>query len=155
MATAMMNENLLSMKHDLKTMTELVNEIIEGRRSEAIQKDITGRVRFAVEQSDGRCIQINGITFRTEISITDGSTGTCDVIQHGQTVFRAGYDKYNEEIEKIEMYIPGSWEAVLDELTTESWRIHSDAAERAIYDMANAWHINTNPLIKVETGGSR
>lgn len=152
MPTSAIKKDLVSVTPDLKLMTELVKEIIEGRRSEAIRKDITGRVRFAVEQSDGRCIQVNDITFRTEISLTDGSTGTCAVMQDGQTVFRAGYDKYNKEIEKIEMYIPGSWEAVLDKSVTESLRIHSDAAETALHTTAGSWHINTDEL---RTGGSR
>lgn len=152
MVTAVMEENLLSVTPDLNAMAEQMNKIIEERVSKAIRKEIAGKVRFAVEQSDGRCRQTNDITFGTEISLTDGSTGTCEVIQHGQTVFRARYDKYNKEIEKIEMYIPGSWEAVLDGLAVEFWHIQNNMAEKALHATADSWQINMNEL---ETGGSR
>ncbi|MHB1455605.1 MAG: hypothetical protein ACYC0V_01685 [Armatimonadota bacterium] len=151
MATAAIREDLLSVTPDLKTMAKRVNEIIECRRSEAIRKGIAGKVRFVVGRNDSGCICAEGITFRDDISLSDGSTGTCEVVQHGQTVFRAGYDKYNKEIEQIEMYIPGSWEAVLDELATESLHMRNDAAEKALHITASSWHIN---IYELRTGGS-
>ncbi|MHB1455323.1 MAG: hypothetical protein ACYC0V_00250 [Armatimonadota bacterium] len=147
MATAAIKEEHISVKPELKTMTELINEIIEARKAEAIRKDITGKVRFAVEQSDGRCMHIDDITFRTAISLTDGCTGTCEVVQDKQTVFRASYDKYNKDIEQVHMYIPGDWESTLEKLVDESQRLQNDKAEQLLYTTANAWHIKIGDSI--------
>ncbi|MHB1455388.1 MAG: hypothetical protein ACYC0V_00575 [Armatimonadota bacterium] len=140
-------DNPLTVRPDLKSMAEWMNEIIDSRRAEAIHKDIAGRIRFIIEQSDRESIHINGITFKDNISLTDGCTGCCEVIQNNQTVFSAGYDKYNHTIEQVHMYIPGPWEATLDELVDESQRLQNVRAEQLLYAKANAWHIRTGDSI--------
>lgn len=146
MSTSAIKEDPLSVKPDLKAMAKRVNEIIEERRSEAIRKDIAGKVRFVVGRNDSGCIFAEGITFRDDISLSDGRSGCCEVIRGNEFVFSARYDKYDKELELIEMYLPGDWEDVLDKLVTASWHAQNDAVEKQIIHTANAWHINTHQI---------